>query len=183
MSEDHFDRLFNTFSNSAFRLETLPKYSIKGSQEEKEFQSYLDGEPYPIDSDQEWLKSLDEWTSQGKNISRLRILPEHPESYINYEIEWGYSYNVKHGEDIFLIEKDDFIDKFDLDIHDFWIFDGEEAIQMLYDEEGSYEGSKLVTNIPDSYKLISKKASEIGVGVKEYLSWKRNNPDTVRLPD
>ena len=182
MSEDHFERLFRSFESTAFRLESLPRYKIEGSGEEERFRSYLNGQPVPSNEDNEWLSSLKKWGNEGKEISRLRILPDRPEPYINFEIEWGYCYNVSHGENIYLISKSKFVKNFDIDLHDFWLFDNQEAIKMVYDDEGGYEDSTLIDDIPREYFKISKQYREIGLSLREYLSWKRNNPQKIDLP-
>src|SRR5262245_24626207 len=54
LSPAEFRALFESFTASAFRLETLPEYRVEG--EADEFALYLQGEPLPPDGNEAWCR-------------------------------------------------------------------------------------------------------------------------------
>jgi hypothetical protein len=133
--------LFATFRSEAFRIESLPLYTIEDNGEFAQFQRYQSGGLLPdIKINEDWYRSLDEWASQGKQLFRVRVLPNDSAQYVWFEIDWFYPYNVLHGERLFFILESDFRKHFNELLHDFWMFDREHVGVMNYSDEGRFLG-------------------------------------------
>ena len=130
-----FGHLFNSFEESAFRLETLDAYSIP--QETPEFDRYLRGEQLPTDPNSEWVKLVADRVRLGKIMQRVRVISTPLTPYLRYEIDWGYLYSSIVGEDIRLIERSRL--KPDMQApNDYWLFDRRILIAMQYDSVGHF---------------------------------------------
>lgn len=131
--------LFKTFSRSAFRLETLPQYLV--DSERDSFAAYLAGQALPSPRTgglKDWDDLIRKNLADGKSMSRIHILPEKLTPYLRYEIEWGYFFSATAGEDIRLILPNAPGHVRSQAKEDFWLFDDEVAVFMVYDQEGRF---------------------------------------------
>ena len=122
-----FDELFEMFTEEAFRLETLPIYDV---EEEKEAIKEFKNTGKIINNiDQEWMDLL----KIGKPVKRLRLLSNPLSNYEIFELE-AYKSNLKYGEDIRIVNRDNFNEE----LQDFWIFDMKWIGIMKYDHDGKF---------------------------------------------
>ncbi|MDH6134431.1 hypothetical protein P3T37_003834 [Kitasatospora sp. MAA4] len=137
LTGDEFNRLFQTFESSAFKMETRDRYDVEGEREE--FQAFLDGADMPEDwEDSPWVRSM---TGAGKRLQRVHILRSPLNDYLRFELGWGYVGNVRAGEDIRIIDlADREIDG--LPEHDFWLFDDARVYRMHYGEDDEFLGAE-----------------------------------------
>lgn len=170
MSELLLPQLFQSFESEAFRLETLPHYRIESNGEYAEFQRYLDGGLFPnAEINQDWYESLDAWKSEGKRIIRVRILPEIPNPYLKFEIEWFYPFNAKHGEEIFLLPEEEYRRQFELPLHDFWMFDHSKVGVLEYDSEGRFLRGAAPSISTESYLKVRRHILESAKPLAKFL--------------
>lgn len=142
MDDSEFDRLFTEFRTCAFRLEVLPAYNVP--EEANDLAAFVAGEPLPPSTDEDWLQFVADAVAGGKRIERVRIVPSALTPYIRFEIEWGYVFNDRAGEEIrFLLPNALSLPEDSL--QDFWMFDDTIAVRMNYDDEGTYLGVSAVT--------------------------------------
>lgn len=162
ISMSEFCKLFQDFKNEAFRLELLPEYEV---DEEKEYFKKFKQDTSlsaPIDFNKEWLELIAIKTRQNTHINRVRYIDKNNiTDYLLFEIKWGYSENIKAGENIYEINSvnsDVFTKRVPL-FQDFWLFDNKTCIIMEYDNSGRFIGISKVDN----------KYLEDYIGLKNYL--------------
>jgi Family of unknown function (DUF6879) len=161
MDLEEFGRLFSEFGHSAFRLETLSKYSI--ADEQAEFDAFVRGEdPPPSMLSREWLTTLREATAAGKTFSRVHAIQDDLTSHLKYQIEWGYTQNAAAGDEIGILQDADPKRHFQgLPYEDFWLFDDTTVVRVHYDGAGHFLGATKVTE-PKEVEPY-KKARDIAV--------------------
>lgn len=133
--------LFDTFTRSAFRLETLPAYDVGGDEAER-LAAYRDGRPRPERSvrTSPWLARIASTTAQGKQWQRVRIVDNPLTEYQRYQLE-SYRESQAVGEEIRIVERAAVGDLGP----DFWLLDEGTpdrcAVVLHYDHNGRYQGA------------------------------------------
>ena len=122
-----FDKLFELFTEEAFRLETLPVYDVL--EEKEAIIEYKETGKVINNIDKEWIDLL----KIGKPVKRLRLLSNPLSDYENFELE-VYKSNTANGEDIRAMNRDLFNEY----LQDFWIFDMKWIGIMKYDKHGKF---------------------------------------------
>jgi hypothetical protein len=114
------------FSYSAFRLETLQRYTGTGRDEQWEA----------------LVKAGRRFA--GKTFQRVHVITEPLTPAMQQELTEGYGPNAAAGEDIGIIAcaGDEWPD--DVGRHDFWLFDGWLLYEMDYHPDGMWAGARLV---------------------------------------
>lgn len=148
-----WSRYFREFTRSAFRLELHPIYTMPG--EADELRRFETGEKPPPDYHYGWLDTVPAARRAGKTVSRVRVVRQPLSTYIRYEFEWGFVYNVKAGEDIRVLDLTNQPGP-ELPDHDFWLFDEATVVKLLYRPDGTQIGRELVED-PD---------------IEAYLQWR-----------
>jgi hypothetical protein len=163
LSGDDFGRLFESFERDAFRLETLPVYSI--DDEKEEFERFLAGDPMPAEwSDNPWVRAI---TGRGKSIARVHVLRSPLTDYLRYELA-AYPGNVTAGERIGIIDLGQQLVS-GLPDHDFWLFDDSAVYRMFYTPDGKFEGAELLPaeRLPE-YRRYRDIAQAHAIALEEY---------------
>ena len=161
-----WSRYFRDFTRSAFRLELLPVYTMPG--EADELRRFEAGEKPPPDYHYGWLDTVPAARRAGKTISRVRVVRRPLTTYIRYEFEWGFVYNVKAGEDIRVLDLTDQSGP-DLPDHDFWLFDETIVVKLLYRPDGTQIGRELVqTPDLDAYRGWRDATWQAAVPFRDY---------------
>jgi len=156
---DVFEEMFGGFEVSAFRVETLPVYHIEGSEWE-EFEQYKEGVPIEGFANQDWIEDVRAWSSAGKEIKRIRVIPPMLTEYLRYELEWCFPKNLLAGEVIKAVSQRTCEQLVTPETKgDFWMFDQEYVLKMEYDEEGRYLREKLISEpeLVDPYVTLFMK--------------------------
>jgi hypothetical protein len=135
LTSEEFASLFQSFKESAFRLETMDRYTVP--EEAEEYQRFLSGGLVPTTADSEWAQFVRNSTSQGKLIQRVHVIVLPLTPYLKYEIEWGYVYTSAAGEDIYLLDRATLSPEL-RELKDFWLFDDETLVVVRYDSEGRF---------------------------------------------
>ena len=145
ITEETFDYLLATFKRSAFRMEMRDAYALDYEQEE--FSRFLAGTPTPppqLDWWQSWLDQITRLTSDGKTISRVRVLAEPPSDYQRWMI-WAAPWYAEAGERIaYMTQRKAY--SLGLPEGDWWLLDDERAVIMGFDDEDRLEVKTLITD-------------------------------------
>jgi uncharacterized protein DUF6879 len=146
VTEDEFLALVRGFRSSAFRLEAQRRYRL--DYERGEFQAFIAGHPRSpdrIDWWYPWLERVSRFASEGRHISRVRILDEPPTEYQQWML-WADPWHAAVGEEIRYVTRsraERAIPPLD---HDWWLLDGEQVIVMRFTDDGEDAGKELVTD-------------------------------------
>jgi hypothetical protein len=151
VTPEEFDEVFDQFRVSAFRLETLQRYSV--SAEDARMRAFREETPRPERSvrTSPWLRRIALTTVAGKSWSRVHVIEEPLSDYLRYELV-GYVESAAVGEEIRLA--------YPLEgrvLADFWLFDagtpGVFAVLMHYNDDGAPLGYERVDNPADLVAL------------------------------
>ncbi len=125
-------------ATDVLRVETLDAYS--SASDADYLALFRAGEPKPDPSEkQPWLDRLATGGERGHPWGRLRVVSRPVSEYVRYACEWGYVDNVAAGEDVRVLDSDQWStavrhlrDDGDLYIVDHRVFG------MAYDETGAF---------------------------------------------
>lgn len=144
LETDAWQSLFNSFTRSAFRLETLAVYDMPGERDE--FARHLAGERPPANLHYGWLDTVATGTKAGKKFQRVHLLTSPLNDYLKYEFAWGYVFNVRAGEDIRILDLAHSPAP-GLPAQDFWLLDDTTVVRMDYDTAGHQLGRELLEDV------------------------------------
>ena len=156
-----FQAQFETFSYSAFRLETLQHYAGTGR-------------------DDQWIALLKASRRWGKTHQRVHIVTEPLTPAMQQELTEGYEGNVAAGEDVRVIPvtgPGEWPDG--LHCPDFWLFDSGSLYVMSYEPDGTWAGAERIRD-PESIVRacqVRDKALHDAVSWSAYIASK---PDLQR---
>jgi len=138
---EEFDRLFQTFERTAFRLEALDRYAVP--IEDEPVRRFLAGEPVDTDWLTPYLTLVQRAAAAGKRLQRVRVVSEPPtdNDYLRYEFAY-YPYSIAAGEDIRVLSRAQ-AERLDLPDRDFWLFDSRLVALMRFDRDGHLHGVEL----------------------------------------
>ncbi|MGH8929578.1 MAG: DUF6879 family protein [Egibacteraceae bacterium] len=142
-SSDEFSELFTSFEHTAYRLESLQRYTVP--YEEEPLRRFLAGESHQVDPDKEWFKLIRDAVNAGKRMERVHVVVEPHSDYMRFELT-AYADSVVAGEDIRIIPIQPGEWPPDLPGHgyDYWLFDSRTLAVMHYDHEGRLVAVDLV---------------------------------------
>ncbi|MDD3340881.1 MAG: hypothetical protein PHN72_01580 [Bacilli bacterium] len=169
---DELMKHLNGFKISARRIETLPVYKIEDDEWE-EYQNYINGVPEHSFEPSDWFRTVVQHTKNGRVVERIRVIPEEINPYIIFEFETGYVPHSVAGEKIHTIS----IEKYNALLSqikkgDFWIFDDETVLEMIYSDDGKFLGTNVVDEsfavqeFIRSYDKIKKDADDFSAVLK-----------------
>ncbi|HEY9411619.1 MAG TPA: hypothetical protein VIP77_18715 [Jiangellaceae bacterium] len=164
---DAWQTFFDSFTREAFRLETLPVYTMPGEQEDLA-RFRRDGVLH-LPADDPWLVRVRNYRETGRWIGRVHVLTRPLSDYLKYEMAF-YAYSSGAGEDIRILDLTDGEDR-GLPNQDFWLFDEETVVQMNYRSDGTQISRELLDS-PDigQYRQWKELALSIAVPFKEYIA-------------
>lgn len=175
MNFEEFDRVFDRFTASAFRLEARQRYAIDETDED--YLAWQAGRPRPERSvrTSPWLARVATSTvSQSKRWSRVHVV-DHPLSqYVRYELV-AYQENAAAGEQIRIADRAAHPDLATLDV-DYWLFDDAtdhpHAVIIDYDIEGNVTGFQPADDPPtlDQFRAWRDLALKHSADLNTYLA-------------
>lgn len=166
---EELGRVFTTFKQSAFRLETLQSYAEPS--ESSPFNQYERGELPDPSFMADWCQLASQHTASGRAIRRVHIVDLPLSNYMKFEIEHCYKHSEAAGEEIRLLERSKLsgeILKFTRE--DFWLFDGSTVMVNDYDANNTFYQARMSSD-PDAvayYSNIDKKIWDLGTPFKEF---------------
>ncbi|PZS40044.1 MAG: hypothetical protein DLM62_05000 [Pseudonocardiales bacterium] len=177
MNVDDLIQLIDNVHVSAFSLETLPTYLVP--QEAEEFASWTAGWPrMPRTPDtHEYLRELQRDVARGIRWYRVHILDQPLTAYLRFEL-CGYLSNREAGEEIYVVDRDTHPDLGDLH-EDFWLYDDEIAVRVVYDEEGRFLRSEPGDDL-EHYREMRDTAMRHAETLNDYMVRRDLTPETLR---
>lgn len=139
------DNLLRSFRRSAFRLETRDTYAL--SYEQADFEQFLAGTPTPpieLEWWRPWLNEIAQLTTDGKTVSRVRVLSEPPTDYQRWEM-WAAPWHTRAGERIGYMPRSRAEQLGIPLLHDWWLLDDERVIAMWFTDTGEVSDRTLIT--------------------------------------
>lgn len=153
-------------SNDRFRLEGLPQYLVE--EEAEEFAAWKRGHRgLPKVDDDPWLRHIRDTTATGVRWWRVRLLDYPLSKYSEYELH-GYQGNAAAGEDIYVADRA-WSNQLVSIREDFWLFDHETVVRMIYDGEGHFVRPELANNL-DRYLELRSVAMRHAVPLTDFLA-------------
>jgi hypothetical protein len=134
--------MFGTFRLSAWRLET-GTYNL--GYEAPELQRFLAGDPVPppdVSWWRPWLDRVRSFTEQGRQVGRVRVDDVPLSAYQRWQ-HWAEPWHKDAGEDIRHIPRPRAA-AIGLPSYDYWLFDDDRLVLMLYDAAGDIVGRVLI---------------------------------------
>jgi hypothetical protein len=139
ITADEFAEALRTFGASAFRLEVQPRYIEPVEQEL--MAKWVAGEfmaPDDVPELAAWFAQVDEQTSAGLTMTRVRIHVEPPTPYQEFE-QWADPWNIRAGEQI-RYRSESMARRIGLfpatEGRDWWLLDDSVVIRFAHDDEG-----------------------------------------------
>ncbi len=177
LSETELEALFDEFEHEAFRMETLPRYTVDSERER--LRRYLAGEPLEIEpATRQWLEFMAEEIRGGKRWCKVHILKSPLSEYLRFECEWGYAVSAEYGQEVYILDEAERARPAGIPDEDFWLFDENTGARLHYDDEGRFLGAELVepTAVPDyrRYRDLAIQAAE------PFASWWARHPEYKR---
>jgi hypothetical protein len=125
------------FQRTAFRLETLPHYTIP--EEADMLATFLRGEPVRLPADHPWPELVRRNVRIGKVMQRVRVVSQPLANYERFELSL-YPHSVAAGEHIRILAGNP-------GAGDYWLFDDHMVIVIRYDAEGGFLGTEQANDV------------------------------------
>ncbi len=172
---------FSKIKKEAFRLELLSYYNVEGERDS--FKRFEEG--IQVSPDKELLqfcKIISNFIKQGKRVVRVHVIPKKLTNYLKFEIKTGYLPQLKAGAEIYLIYFDKYLDVLESDFNpnDFWAFDNNTVVKLMYDKQGRFLNEKLVENRDLLEKYIKLKNTLIKNAIP-LNKWLKLNKKTLAV--
>lgn len=157
------------FEHSAFRFETQPTYTMPNEQ--PRIALWRSGVPQPADHNQAWRDRVRWHRSQGRSISRVRIVQPPLTEYQRYSFEWSVPGNVEAGEDVRVLDLNDHPNLEPLPTTDWWLFDDQVVVLLHFNGDGTLDGHELVDD-PDisEYLRLHDLVTSAAVPFAQYVA-------------
>lgn len=143
LDRDEFDRLFDTFAKTAFRLETRPAYDQP--EERDAIRRWVAGQP----PDDRWAAGywalLRRLRAEGRRIERVRVLADPPTLYQRWVLDLAERCAIPLGEVARTLPAARAAEAGLDGLSDFWLFDDQTAVVMLFDGD-RFSGARLVVD-------------------------------------
>jgi hypothetical protein len=155
------------FERSAFRLETLPAYSVP--QEEGWFAEWQRSGKLPelTPATDSWLKLVSEAKLAGKRMQRVHLVTPPLGEYLRFELATQIP-SVDCGEDCRIAETSR-VQQVATRLEDYWLFDETIAIVLHYNADGRFLGAEQAEDVTP-YRRQRDLALAHSVSLKEYLA-------------
>jgi hypothetical protein len=154
--------LLKNFRHSAFRLETLERYTVP--QEAEWFQDWKRTGKLPelTPENDAWLRMVRDHTRAGRVMQRVRVVSTPLTDYERFELAL-FPPSLEAGEDIRVISRSTVRVR-----EDFWLFDTQTAVMLRYDSAGRFLRAE-----PGQPDLCQRQCDEVlaqSIPLKEYLA-------------
>jgi hypothetical protein len=170
--------LCRSFERSAFRLETLDRYSV--SEEDEDYQRWSRGEaPLPIEGHTWFDGVIRTGTSAGKHWQRAHVLRLPLTDYLRFELEYEYTRLEQAGDHCHILEVPDG-NPLPVPAVDFWLFDDTLAVRMDYDPEGHLLACEQITDAATVGEFLRTRDTALSLAVP-FPAWLTEAAEAGRL--
>ncbi|MGW5141164.1 DUF6879 family protein [Nocardia beijingensis] len=135
MPDEGFPDLLRTCKREAFHLEVLDSYAEPNEHEP--FRRFLADEPDDYAWFQPWAELVEETTSRGVAVTRVRIVTEPHSDYTRFALAVA-ALNVRAGEDIRYLPRHH---AGEVPSDDYWLLDDETVVFSAFGESGGWSGA------------------------------------------
>ncbi|WP_236566865.1 DUF6879 family protein [Nocardia sp. CY41] len=135
MPDEGFPDLLRTCKREAFHLEVLDTYAEPNEHEP--FRRFLADEPDDYAWFQPWTELIQETTSRGVAVTRVRIVTEPHTDYTRFALAVA-ALNVRAGEDIRYLPRQH---AGEVPSDDYWLLDDETVVFSAFGESGGWSGA------------------------------------------
>ncbi len=133
--DEGFPDLLRTCKREAFHLEVLDTYAEPNEHEP--FRRFLADEPDDYAWFQPWTELIQETTSRGVAVTRVRIVTEPHTDYTRFALAVA-ALNVRAGEDIRYLPRQH---AGEVPSDDYWLLDDETVVFSAFGESGGWSGA------------------------------------------
>jgi hypothetical protein len=137
-----FNRLFENFEHTAWRLETRRRYASDESTET--YAQYLAEGRVDWDMSTWYCRTISSQTAAGKTVARVRLVDDPATTGQRYLMA-NAERNTELGEDIRTLRRAD-ADRLRLGSDDFWIFDSRLVARLNFTEADELVDVELITD-------------------------------------
>ncbi|MBT2402854.1 MULTISPECIES: DUF6879 family protein [unclassified Streptomyces] len=163
---DAWQAKFRDFQSEAWRLETLPVYTVP--QEEDDIRAFIEGQRIdPHAYSNEYTDDLKRVRREGKTKGRVHVLSRPLSTYLQYEFMY-YRPHAWAGEDIRILDVTDRENPLP-DVQDFWMFDRREVVLMNYGADGTQISRELYEGDVAPFLEYQRIALSESVPFEEYV--------------
>ncbi|WP_329344660.1 hypothetical protein OG866_44590 (plasmid) [Streptomyces sp. NBC_00663] len=138
---DAFNRLFEIFEHTAWRLETRRRYASDESTET--YAQFLAHGHVDWDMSTWYCETIRRQTSTGKTVARVRLIDDPATTGQRYLLA-NAERNTELGEDIRTLRRED-AERLRLGNEDFWIFDSRLVARLNFTPDDELTGVELIT--------------------------------------
>jgi len=184
VTEGDMYQVIKGLQHGAFRLETLPQYSIPEDAERLRVFRETGRPPKRTTETSPWLRLVADSTAAGRQWRRVHVVSRPLTEYMCFEL-LGYVENAAAGEDIWIADRDGHPVLGSL-TEDFWLFDADTdravAVLLRYDQEGRFLGAERAHH-PDAIARCQAQrdlALALAVPLEEYLPSADVDTDPVK---
>jgi hypothetical protein len=185
VTEDEVYQVIKRLQHGAFRLETLPQYSIPEDAERLRVFRETGRPPKRTTETSPWLRLIADSTAAGRHWRRVHVVSRPLTEYLRFEL-LGYQENAAAGEDIWIADQDTHPALVSL-TEDFWLFDADTdqavAVFLRYDQDGRFLGAERADH-PDAIARCRAQrdlALALAVPLEEYLASSELDTDPVKM--
>ncbi len=147
LSDPGFQRLFDDFRYTAYRLEAHQIYGVP--YEMAEFSRFQAGEARgEFPGIARWADRVGKGVRAGKRFHRVHVVTEPLSDYVRFECAWAYRHTVAAGEEVRIIAVPDGRWPDGLADFDYWLFDSSVLVRMDYADDGAFLSAERV-DAPD----------------------------------
>lgn len=167
MNLDDLDRIVDECRVSAFRLEALPQYLVP--EEEEAFAEWraTGRKKRRTPANDAWLAELQEIVARGVRWYRVRILDYPLSDYSRFELD-GYRDSDAAGQETFVADRAEHSELAEMH-EEFWLYDDEIAVRMVYDDEGHFLRPEKAADI-DACRAMRDIALRCSEPLESYLA-------------
>ena len=126
----------------------------------------------------ELLARLQRDAARGFRRYRVHILDQPLTTYLRFEI-YLYLDAVAAGSEIYVVDRDDHPDLADLH-EDFWLYDDEIGVRMIYDDKDHFLYPELIDGI-EPYRKMRDTTLRHAEPLTDYLARKNLTPESLRM--
>jgi hypothetical protein len=168
LSRAEFERLFDTFTRSAWRLEVQGVYDEP--EERAPLRRFLAGEPDDLAWMADWFAWIRQITHAGKQFGRVRVLADPITDYQRFELGRLTPPAAEVGEDIRVLTAAQ-AHELDLPDRDFWLFDDTVVAVMRFGLDG-VNGANLLDDTASvrPFRDVRDRAWDAAVPYREWAS-------------